>query len=172
MQHKTFPIFLEKALMLTPRVKHFTFNCQLNPSFNYIAGQFITIHFEFNGKILRRSYSIANQPLQNNRIEFAASYVENGPASQLLFNLKVNESVNVTGPFGKLVLKDSIPKRYILIATSTGITPYLAMLNELKQRLNKHPELKIVILQGVRKKEDILYKEEFLNFMNVHPQLD
>jgi len=162
MQLTTFPITLEDAYMASPKVKHFIFQRSQTPTFDYLPGQFITIHFEREGKTVRRSYSIANVPLQNNQIEFAAGYVEGGPGTNLLFNLKPNETIHINGPFGRLILKDEIPKRYILVATSTGITPYRAMINELKKRLQEHPDLEVVILQGVQKREDVLYRDEFL----------
>lgn len=171
MQINTFPITLDNAFMLSPKVKHFVFTTEQSPPFNYIPGQFITIHFEKNGKTLKRSYSIANVPSQNNRIEFAAGYVEDGPGTELLFNLKPGDQINISGPFGRLILKDELPKRYILVATSTGVTPYRAMIEELKRRLQNHPELKVVILQGVQRHEEVLYPEEFLNFARDYPQV-
>ncbi len=72
----TFPIVLEDTFMPSPKVKHFIFQSLQNRAFDYLPGQFITIHMERDGKILRRSYSIASVPTQNNRIEFAAGYVE------------------------------------------------------------------------------------------------
>ncbi|KTD65906.1 ferredoxin--NADP reductase [Legionella spiritensis] len=171
MQVKTFPIVLEEAFMLSPNVKHFIFKRELSPAFNYTPGQFITIHFERDNKILRRSYSIANTPQQNNRIEFAAGYVEGGPGTDLLFHLSPGDTININGPFGRLILKDDMPKRYILAATSTGITPYRSMITELKTRLERNPSLQIVILQGVQKREDLLYPEEFRALAKEHPQV-
>jgi ferredoxin-NADP reductase len=170
MQVNTFPIVLEDSFMASPQVKHFIFKRLQAPAFDFLPGQFITIHFELEGKILRRSYSIANIPQQDNRIEFAAGYVEGGPGTNLLFNLKPGDSIHVNGPFGRLVLKEDDPKRYILVATSTGVTPYRAMLDELKKRLNADPTLQVVILQGVQKREDVLYKDEFLHFAQ-HPRV-
>ena len=170
MQVNTFPIVLEEAYMISPQVKHFVFQSTQTPPFNYIPGQFITIHFEVNGKILRRSYSIANVPLQDNKIEFAAGYVEGGPGTDLLFNLNPGDCIQINGPFGRLILKEPNPKRYLLIATSTGVTPYRAMFRELKHRLEQHPELEIVILQGVQKKEDVLYEQDFLEFAKQSPR--
>lgn len=165
MQVKTFPITLKDSYMLSPMVKHFIFNCEQTPTFDYQPGQFITVHFEKDGKVLRRSYSIANPPTQNNSIEFAAGYVENGPGTALLFNLKPGDSININGPFGRLILKDEEePERYVLIATSTGVTPYRAMIPRLTQRLMDNPSLKIIILQGVQHRNDILYDQEFKSF--------
>ncbi|WP_231852218.1 ferredoxin--NADP reductase [Legionella micdadei] len=157
--------------MISSYVRHFTFKVLKSPPFNFIPGQFITIHFERDGKMLKRSYSIANVPAQNNRIEFAAGYVKGGPGTELLFNLKPGDQINVAGPFGRLVLKEDMPKRYILVATSTGITPYRAMLEELKRRLQTNADLRIVILQGVQKQSDILYGEDFKQFATEFPRV-
>ena len=171
MQTSPFPIILDDAYMLTPNVKHFVFHSMQNPVFDYLPGQFITIHFERDGKILRRSYSIANVPALNNRIEFAAGYVEGGPGTDLLFNLKPNDTIYITGPFGRLILKDEIPKRYLFVATSTGVTPYRAMLPELIKRMQANPALEVIILLGVQKSEDVLYKDEFLALDHQFPQV-
>lgn len=164
-----FPITLVDAYMLSPKVKHFVFQAEQSPAFNYLPGQFITIHFERDGKTLKRSYSIANVPLQNNRIEFAAGYAEGGPGTELLFNLTPGDVIHINGPFGRLILKDDTPKRYIFAATSTGITPYRAMITELKKRLDHNPSLQILILLGVQNNEEALYAEEFLQFSADYP---
>lgn len=171
MQVTTFPVTLEDSFMISPKVKHFVFSYKSPLHFDYLPGQFITVHFEHDGKNLKRSYSIANEPQHENRIEFAAGFVEGGPGTDLLFNLKPGDSININGPFGRLIFKEELPGRYILVATSTGITPFRAMLSELSTRIKKHPELKAVILQGVQKREEILYLNEFQSFAQKHPQV-
>ncbi len=161
---KTFPITLEESFMLSPKVKHFIFRANANPAFTYKPGQFITIYFEKDGKMLRRSYSVANPPAEDNRIEFAAGYVEGGPGTELLFNLKPGDVLNINGPFGRLILKEEMPKRCILIATSTGVTPYRAMIPALSALLQKDPAFQVEILQGVAYANEVLYPEEFLDF--------
>ena len=171
MQINTFPITLKECFMISPKVKHFIFECSLSPAFTYLPGQFISIHFEHQGKNLKRSYSIANPPKQDNCIEFAAGFFSGGPGTELLFNLNPGDVIHISGPFGRLVLKDEIPKRYILIATSTGVTPYKAMIHELKQRMNDNPNLEIVLLQGVQKREEILYAKDFQSLAQEFPQV-
>ncbi len=171
MQMNQFPITLVESFMISPNVKHFIFQSKLTPAFNYAPGQFITIHFQKEGKDLKRSYSVANAPEQNNRIEFAAGYVKDGPGTELLFNLNPGDEITISGPFGRLILKEEDPKRYLLVATSTGVTPYRAMLDDLSRRLNKNPLLAVVILQGVQKSEDILYIDDFMAFSQKYPQV-
>lgn len=152
---------LVQAQQITPAVKHFILQPDL--PFSFIPGQFITIHFEWEGKPYKRSYSIANAPLASGNIEFAANYVAHGPGSQFLFNLQLNTPLHVTGPYGRLVLKDPTPERYIFIGTGTGVTPYRAMLPLLEQKLSENPHLAVVFLQGVRTHVDQLYATDFLN---------
>lgn len=170
MQINTFPITLKESYMISPKVKHFIFTCEVEPHFNYLPGQFITIHFDHQGKSLKRSYSIANVPQKDNQIEFAAGYFANGPGTELLFNLKPGDTIQTSGPYGRLILKGDLPGRFILVATSTGITPYRAMLQEIAMLMEQHPDLEVVILQGVQRREEILYGQEFLNFSQKYPK--
>jgi ferredoxin-NADP reductase len=170
MQLNLFPVTLVESYMISPKVKHFVFRAEKEPAFQYLPGQFITIHFERDGKQLKRSYSIANPPQENNCIEFAAGYAEGGPGTELLFNLKPGDVIQINGPFGRLTLKDDSPARYVFVATSTGITPYRAMIPELKKRLDSNPSLKVVIMQGVQTSNEILYEKEFLALESAYPQ--
>lgn len=165
---KTQTITLQRVYSISPNVKHFVFDPGEMGPLHFKAGQFITMHFTKNDKTLRRSYSLANQPEQPNRIEFAAGYVKHGPASELLFNLKPGDSIQINGPFGRLILRQEPVTRYILVATSTGITPYRSMLNQLAQRLKEQADLEIIIMQGIQTREDLLYGDDFINFTHTN----
>jgi len=165
----SFYLVLKSVKSISPYVKHFEFDVELE-NFHYIPGQFITIHFEKNGQKLHRSYSIASIPEGKKTIEFAAGYVEGGPATELLFNLKPSEKLETTGPFGRLILKEAVPKRYIFVATSTGVTPFRCMLKQLEERLMQYPELEVVLLEGVQHQRDLLYAEDFLDFAQKYPR--
>lgn len=171
MSIETFPITLKTSMMLSSKTKHFIFQCNLNPIFDYIPGQFITLHFEYGDKLLRRSYSIANVPSQNNTIEIAAGYMEGGPGTELLFNLQPGDTLQASGPYGRLILKEETPRRYILLATSTGITPYRSMMAELIQRMETHPDIEIVILEGVQYRNELLYLDEWMAMVKEYPQV-
>lgn len=164
-----YPFKLTSATWLTKTVKHFCGEIQTD-QWNFVPGQFITILFEHQGKILKRSYSIANSP-QNNTIEFAAAYVEGGPGSEFLFSRNVGEILKIAGPYGRLILKPNQDyQRLILVATSTGITPYRSMLPSLQALLKMQPHLQIDIIQGVKVDEDILFAQDFINFCQQFPK--
>lgn len=166
---QTHSLTLEEAVMISPRVKHFVCRLREPASFSYLPGQFITLHFQKGEQSFRRSYSIANS-LEENKIEFAAAFVEEGPGTAFLFGLKPGDPLEMTGPFGRLVLKEPHPQRYILVATSTGVTPYRAMREALKQVLAENPLTEVVILEGVQYRDHLLYAEDFLDFAK-HPRV-
>lgn len=168
--HNIISLRVTEAFMISPKVKHFILKGEATPPLHWIPGQFITIHFDYEGKKLKRSYSLANASDGSNRMEFAAGFVESGPGTTYLFNKKSGDILEATGPFGRLVLKDELPTRYILVATSTGITPYRAMLPALKKHLLENPVFKVVILQGVQYRTDLLYEQEFKQLVAAFPQ--
>jgi ferredoxin-NADP reductase len=172
MAQLTYTLKLVSAQKLTPFVKHFVFEREDGTVPQYQPGQFITLHIPVaDGKKVHRSYSVANPPSQKNCLELSAAYVKGGIASELLFNLQPGETVTALGPHGLFVLKDEKPKRYVLIATGTGVTPYRSMLAILADRLSDpNQSLSVHLILGVRTREEALFKDEFLAFTAQYPQ--
>ncbi len=166
-----FMMRLEKAWEIAPQVKQFVLVREDAAPVLFLPGQFVTFHFEFDGKAYKRSYSIANPPTPTGKIEFAASYVANGVGSQFLFNLQVGTLLKMSGPYGRLVLKEPTPSRYILVGTGTGVTPYRAMRLQLEQKLSEDATLRVVLIQGARTCAELLYSDEFMDWSRQCPQV-
>lgn len=167
-------LILQKAYMLNARVRHLEFKLIIQGDehpqylFNYLPGQFISLLFTKDSEIIRRSFSIANQPNNDNILEIAVTYVSDGLGSTKLHNMQIGESINALGPFGTFLLKPEEfinIKRYILVATGTGVTPFRAMLNIIEQLINQK-NLEFILLLGVRNVEELLYAKDFINFSN------
>lgn len=169
MQIPTRTFTVVDSQLISPRVKHIALQNQDGTALSFIPGQFITVHFNHQEQSYRRSYSIASIPGHDQSLDFAASFVENGPGSQYLFALQAGDTVQLSGPFGRLILKEENVKRLFLIATGTGITPYRSMLPALSERIHKEG-LQVVILQGVQYRHDVLYAADFLAWAATHPQ--
>jgi len=164
-----YPFKLTSCTWLSKSVKQFRGEIQAK-DWHFIPGQFITLLFEHEGKILKRSYSIANAP-QGSTIEFAAAYVEGGPGSEFLFKRQVGDVIQMAGPYGRLIIKPNQDyQRLVLVATSTGITPYRSMLAHLEPMLKQNSGLKLEIIQGVKTQKDVLYAEDFMHFCQRFPQ--
>lgn len=165
MAWKTFAVKVCETRMITPSVLVLTFERVDGEPLDYIAGQFVNIHFEADGLAVHRSYSIANPP-GDGRFEIAVSPVEGGRATQLLFGLGPGDTLDVSGPYGRFVLRDDEPCRYLLAATGTGVTPYRAMLPELGRRLEAG--FTIEILLGIWRREEALFAQDFIDFAACH----
>jgi len=169
----TFKLNLVNTYLLNDRTRHLEFKIANNVSLKFKPGQFISLHIEKNSEIIRRNYSIANIPEHSTNIEIALTFVPNGIASTVLWNMQIGDHIKASGPFGIFVLKPEdliTTKRYILVATGTGVTPYRAMLNNLQQILKEQFDVTVILLLGVRNHSELLYGNEFIDFANKQPR--
>ena len=161
--------------MIAPTVAHLSFLRDDGQPLPCIPGQFIQIHFEYaDGSAAKRSYSIAigRQPddAPDARVDIAVSYVAGGAATALFEGLAIGATVDASGPFGRFCLyPNDANRRYVLIGTGTGITPYRAMLPQLAQQMAQRG-VQVVLLQGARTPAELLYGDEFRAFAEAHPQ--
>jgi len=170
--HLGFTLTLDYFEDIAPNTRHFIFLADKAVSF--LPGQFITLHWTYEGHALHRNYSLANyggyDPLQPTRLELAATYIKDGFASKELFAMQPGSQIKATVPFGRLTLRDELVKRYLMIATGTGITPYRTMLSSFVKRMQEDPELHILLFFGVRYSQDLLYRDELAHFAEKYPR--
>lgn len=126
--------------------------------FEFLAGQYVSISVPFEGKKLRRPYSIASSPKEK-EIELCIKIVD-GVASNFLKTLKQGDKVELFGPAGKFTIKNP-DNEIVFISTGTGITPFRSMIYDL---LEKGFNKKIILIYGFRKEDNVLYEKEFSEF--------
>ncbi|MGJ4803310.1 ferredoxin--NADP reductase [Luteimonas sp. SDU82] len=169
-----FPLRLTGRRMLAPSVAHLTFRRDDGQPLDYIPGQFIQVHFQYaDGTPTKRSYSLATiHDLAlgpGDAVEIAVSYVPGGAATALFENLAEGGKVQASGPFGRFCLMpNDANRRYLLIGTGTGVTPYRAML-PLLERAMAERGVEVVLLFGARTPAELLYGDEFRAFAARHP---
>ncbi len=168
MSHERFNFVLQQSRMVTPRVMQFSFRREDGKPFAYVPGQFITLHIPHEDMELRRSYSVATIPGLSDEVEIAVTHVDGGRATGHLFALQPGAKVVATGPFGRFVLREDPPSRYLLIATGTGVSPYRAMLPQLKGLLAAGQHTAVVML-GVRGPDELLFGGDFIEFAKENP---
>ncbi|KPK60043.1 MAG: hypothetical protein AMJ59_08000 [Gammaproteobacteria bacterium SG8_31] len=167
MTWNTFPLVLEGVTDITPTVRHFAFRRADQEAFEYTAGQFVNLHWDRDGKRTHRSYSVANPPGETGLVEIAMAPVEGGFATSKLNALAPGDMIEASGPYGRFVLRDDPPCRYLLVATGTGVTPYRSMLPRLRELLATG-DYRVDLLLGVRGPEELLYGEEFRAMAEAH----
>ena len=171
MSHEKFKFVLQQSRMITPRVLQMSLRRADGQAFTYIPGQFITLHLPFEAMELRRSYSVATIPCSSGDVEIAVTHVDGGRATGLLFAMQPGAEINATGPFGRFVLREDPPSRYLLIATGTGVSPYRAMLPQLKQLIAEKKHTAVLML-GVRGPDECLFGGDFIEFAKENPGFD
>lgn len=114
-----------------------------------------------DGKLLRRSYSIASSSVQNEYLEFYVSLVRSGALSPRLFALAAGDRVWLGPKTSGLFTLDEVPEDadLVLIATGTGLAPYMSML---RSQLTRLPSRRIAVLHGARHASDLGYRDELL----------
>ena len=168
MSHERFNFVLRESRMITPRVMQLSFYREDGQPFAYVPGQFITLHMPWQDMELRRSYSVATIPGESGDVQIAATHVDGGRATGLLFSMQPGERVAATGPFGRFVLREDPPSRYLLIATGTGVSPYRAMLPQLRTLLDGKTHTAVLML-GVRGPDELLFGPDFIKFVAGNP---
>lgn len=145
---KTLPCRIDALAKLSNDVIQVTLRLPPNQPLRFLSGQYIDLIA--NG--IRRSYSIANAPRDDNKLVLEVRQVEKGQMSDYLFHAaKVNDLLRIEGPLGTFCLRETT-KTPLFIATGTGIAPIKAMIESLP---SNQP---ITVYWGGRVAEDIYWK--------------
>jgi ferredoxin/flavodoxin---NADP+ reductase len=119
-------------------------------------------------KLIRRAYSIASSSVERRYIEFYLTLISSGQLTPRLFALKHGDRIFL-GPkaSGMFTLDRVAPgKNVVLIATGTGLAPYVSMLRTLLMTETKR---KFVVLHGARYSWDLGYRGELESLARLRP---
>jgi nitric oxide dioxygenase len=95
---------------------------------DFAPGQYITLVQSLNGEVLRRNYSLSDQPGKET-LQISVKREEGGLLSNFLHNeLSAGQTLNITAPCGDFTLKQNA-KPLVLVTAGVGITPAISMLN-------------------------------------------
>ncbi|MBC2768380.1 CDP-6-deoxy-delta-3,4-glucoseen reductase [Pusillimonas minor] len=145
---------------------------QLPPAepFRYYAGQYIEFILK-DGQ--RRSYSMANPPAENNRVELHIRHMPGGVFTDHVFGagdtaMKIREILRIEGPLGSFFLREDSDKPIVFLASGTGFAPVKAMIERMIATGNTRPA---VLYWGGRRPADLYMHALAQGFGQVLPNL-
>ncbi len=130
------------------------------------AGQFVKIALEIDGELVGRPYSLVNPP-GIRPLEIFYIHVPNGLLTSRLVNLKPGDVIQVAPRAHGFLILDEVPmaKHLWLMATGTGIGPFLSMLMTDKPWLRYE---KVVLVYAVRTLSELSYQERIMQILAKH----
>ena len=149
---------LTNVTFLTPTVKHFVFEYPEGADASFIAGQFMMVHLEKDGRPHKKPYSIASSPSLKNKIELCIKLVEGGYVSNWFFGLKEGAVIHTSIPYGVFTMREPWQDNLVFVGTGTGIAPLRGMIQNLYE---KGCDKEIWLIFGNRYETDILYEPEW-----------
>jgi ferredoxin-NADP reductase/Fe-S-cluster-containing hydrogenase component 2 len=126
--------------------------------FDYLPGQFLTLHIAPGGVSTKRSYTIASTPTWRDRVEITVKREDHGLVSCWLHDeLRVGDEVEIEAPNGTFVFTGREAPGVVLIAGGVGITPMMSVARYLTE--TRWPG-RVHLVLGFRAPRDFIFREE------------
>lgn len=138
----------------------------LQPEYQFLPGQYLTLKQEINGEEVRRSYSICSTPAEGLRV--AVKKVPEGRFSTYANEaLKAGDELEVMPPMGRFTADPDAAqaKQYVAFAAGSGITPIMSIM---KSVLQQEPQSTFTLFYGNRIVDSIIFREEIEGLKNEH----
>jgi len=121
-------------------------------------------------KMIRRAYSIASSNIERRYAEFFLTLVNSGQLTPRLFALPYGGRLFMSPKATGIFTLDRVPadKAVILVATGTGLAPYMSMLRTL---LVQDSRRRFVVLHGARYSWDLGYRGELESLARIRSNL-
>lgn len=120
---------------------------------NYVPGQYVLIG-DAEYRRPPRSYSIANAPRRDGRIDLLVTLVVGGEVSPWIHNeLQVDEQVLISGPYGTFIDDRDEGRPRLYLAGGSGLAPVRALAESLLRRA-VHPP--VTLLFSARTAHDLI----------------
>jgi len=132
---------------------------ELNDTFRFTQGQYLTLRATIGGDEVRRSYSICSG-VNDGSLRVGIKRVEGGRFSTFANEaLRAGDVIDVMPPEGTFYseLSPDHDKDYLLIAAGSGITPILSIA---KSVLEIEPMSHVTLLFGNQRFASIMFREE------------
>ncbi len=126
--------------------------------FSFLPGQFLTYSADIDGRLVRRSYTIASSAAQTGYVETTIKREDAGIFSQFMHDrVKEGDLIDVVGPSGVFTFRGNEAGSVVLIGGGVGITPLMAVIRYLADIAWPG---EIFLVYGARSTEDFIFRAE------------
>jgi ferredoxin-NADP reductase len=132
----------------------------------FTPGQFISITIPLGDETRSRPYSVASDPEDRGPFEICFNRVEGGRGVEWLFDRRVNDTLDFSGPFGAFTIDHAPDAELGFITEGTAIAPIRPML---KRALTSSPGAKIHLIYAAPDRDHILYAAELEALVRAAP---
>lgn len=135
------------------------------PSYQFLAGQYLTLRTHLGGEEVRRSYSICSSPDEGD-LRVAIKKIPGGKFSSFANDqLQPGDMLDVMTPTGNFHVPIDVAhqKQYIAFAAGSGITPVISLI---KTILAQEPGSRFLLFYGNRTTDSIIFREELEGLKN------
>lgn len=122
-----------------------------------------------SAKLIRRAYSITSASVAKQYLEFYISLVRSGELTPRLFNLNIGDRLWLSGKCAGYFTLDAVPpeKNVILIATGTGLAPYMSMIRS--ELTHDSRRGRFAVIHGAYHSWDLGYHGELVMLERMSP---
>nr|WP_315041029.1 ferredoxin--NADP reductase [uncultured Moraxella sp.] len=155
----------------------FSFKIERPNGFKFTAGQFVRLGLKptditalqsDDDETIFRAYSVVSSPYDE-FVEFFSVVIPDGAFTSKLKFLQVGDKLHLnTTPFGYLTLtryQKPLPKDLWLLATGTGLAPFLSILKTLEVWQNYQ---QIYLVYSTRTKQELAYVDEINQLKSIY----
>lgn len=134
--------------------------------YKFIPGQYITIKKEFNGKELRRSYSICSGKDEKN-ISVGIKEMPNGTFSKYAQTIKVGDVLEVHPPEGRFTFEatDYEGKNVAAFVAGSGITPIMSIAKDILHNTDKN----LMLVYGNKSLSETMFHQDLMELLKEFP---
>lgn len=133
------------------------------------AGHFLTLIADIDGRPVKRAYSLSALPRDGTFIVTSKLVAGGVMSTYLNACLREGDWLQFAGPSGDFVLPAQAPDHYMFAAAGSGITPMMAMLEQLLERERRPTP--ITVFYGNRSEQDILFRKRLDDWATRHEKL-
>ena len=147
---KTMPARIERMTLAAPDVMILELKLPASERLQFLAGQYIDILLK-DGR--RRSFSLANAPHDDARLQLHIRRIPDGQFTQQVFTtLKERDLLRLNGPHGSFFLREESDRPVLLVAGGTGFAPIKAIV---EHAIAENLQRPMAVYWGGRGRQDI-----------------